>query len=148
MLRFWRDGPLVRIVATLLVLATAGAHAEEKAPANPIDTAYEACNEKDPSTAGMMACAAQAEKAWDKELNEAYRDLTGALKGNSLELLRQAQRLWVQQRDREFDLQGELRGELDGTMWGPVLFDQRVTHVKNRALQLRAYKSFLDDGRP
>ncbi len=131
-------------------MAVSGSVAAEEAKEapHPIDAAYETCIDKDPSTAGMMACTAVTEQAWDKELNEAYRELTGVLKGKSLEALRQAQRLWVQQRDKEFDLQGELRGELEGTMWGPILFDQRVTLVKNRALQLRTYKSFLDEGRP
>jgi uncharacterized protein YecT (DUF1311 family) len=140
--------PRVGLVATLLVLATAAAHAEEKEPPHPIDAAYSACIEKDPSTAGMMACAAEAEKAWDGELNAGYRELVGALKGKSLEALKQAQRAWVAQRDKEHALHEGIHEQLQGTMWGPVMADQRVTLVKNRALQLRAYKSFLDDGRP
>ena len=121
--------------------------APKEAP-HPISAAYEACNEKDPSTAGMMSCAAAAEAGWDKELNAAYGELTKALKGTSLEALRQAQRAWIAQRDREYALQDAIRGELDGTMWGPVMADQRASLVEARARQLRAYKSFLDDGRP
>lgn len=142
-----------RVIVLTYVFLSSAAWAQatpddEKEKPHAIDAAYSACIDKDPSTAGLMGCAAEAEKAWDKDLNEAYRELTGALKGKPLDVLRQAQRLWVQQRDKEFDLQDELRGQLEGTMWGPVLFDQRVTHIKNRAQQLRAYKSFLDDGRP
>lgn len=121
---------------------------EPKDKPHPIDAAYEACNDKDPSTAGMVGCAAAAEAAWDKELNEAYRELSGSLKGKSLEALRQAQRAWLAQRDKEYALQDAIHGELQGTMWGPVMADQRATLVKSRALQLRSYKSFLDDGRP
>lgn len=122
--------------------------AEPKDQPHPIDAAYEACNVKDPSTAGMLACAGKVEEAWDKELNAAYRELAGVLKGKSLEALRQAQRAWLAQRDKEHALHEAIHGELQGTMWGPVMADQRVTLVKTRALQLRAYRSFLDDGRP
>jgi uncharacterized protein YecT (DUF1311 family) len=130
------------------VLAHAARAEKEKGKPHPIDAAYEACTDKDPSTAGMLACAVEAEAAWDKELNGAYRELVNALKGRQLEALREAQRAWVAQRDKEHALQEAIHGELQGTMWGPVMADQRASLVKTRALHLRAYKSFLDDGRP
>ncbi len=135
------------IMPALLLVLAGGAAAETKAP-YAADTVYDSCLQKDPSTAGMIACSAEAEEAWDKELNDAFRDLARALKGRSLEVMRQAQRDWVEYRNREFRLIEAIRGELDGTMWGPVMAGQRVALVKARALQLRAYKSFLDDGRP
>lgn len=138
---------LLALGLALALLASAAAAEEKEAP-HAIDAAYEVCNDKDPSTAGMLACAAGAEAAWDKELNAAYRELVSSLKGKSLEALREAQRAWVAQRDKEFALQETVHEQLQGTMWGPVMADQRVTLVKNRALQLRAYKSFIDDGRP
>jgi hypothetical protein len=33
-------------------------------------------------------------------------------------------------------------------MWGPVMYGQRVDLIKTRALQLRAYIDYLNDGRP
>jgi uncharacterized protein YecT (DUF1311 family) len=140
--------PRVGVVAMLLVLAAAAARAEEKEPPHPIEAAYSACIDKDPSTAGMMACASAAETAWDGELNAAYRELVGALKGRPLEALKQAQRAWLAQRDKEHALQEAVHEQLQGTMWGPVMADQRVTLVTGRAQQLRVYKSFLDEGRP
>lgn len=140
--------PRVGLLATAIVLAAAGARAEEKEPPHPIEVAYSVCIDKDPSTAGMVACADVAEKAWDGELNAAYRQLVGALAGKPLEALKQAQRAWLAHRDKEHALQEAIHEQLQGTMWGPVMADQRVTLVKSRAQQLRAYKSFLDDGRP
>jgi len=135
-------------LAIFMALLT-GAAASDKTPLeSALDAQYEACVDKTPSTSGMMSCAADAEAAWDKELNSAYRDLVRALKGPTLEALKHAQRAWLAQRDKEFELQGAIRGELDGTMWGPMLADQRVTLIKQRAQQLRAYKSFIDEGRP
>jgi uncharacterized protein YecT (DUF1311 family) len=137
------------LAASLLLTIANGAGAEDgKEKPHPIDAAFEACTEKDPSTAGMLACAGEAEAAWDKELNAAYQELVSSLKGKQLDALREAQRAWVAQRDKEHALQEAIRGELQGTMWGPVMADQRTSLVKARALQLRAYKSFLDDGRP
>lgn len=132
----------------ILVLPAAAAAQNAETPEHTIGVDFDACVEKDPSTAGMMECSGAAESAWDRELNAAYRELVGALKGDALEALKQAQRAWVAQRDREFALQGAIRGELDGTMWGPIIAGQRVALVKARALQLRAYKEFLDNGRP
>ncbi len=115
---------------------------------HPIDAAFEKCIAADSSTAGMIGCAADAEMAWDMDLNAGYKDLVAALKGKSLEAARQAQRAWVAQRDKEFALQDALRGGLSGTMWGPIMADQRMSFVRARAQQLRAYIEFLKDGRP
>ena len=139
---------MLRLAGLCVVLGSSIVAAEEKEPPHPINAAYAACIDKSPSTAGMMACSGEAETAWDGELNAAYRELVGELKVKPLEALKQAQRAWVAQRDKEYALQETIREQLQGTMWGPVLSDQRVTLVKSRTLQLRAYKSFLDDGRP
>jgi len=139
------------VLASLLLLfafANPALAEDDEEKTHPIDAAYEACNEKDPSTAGMLACAAQAEAAWDKELNTVYQELSDALKGKALETLREAQRAWVAQRDKEYALHQAIHEQLQGTMWGPTMADQRVSLIKARAEQLRAYKSFLDDGRP
>lgn len=130
-----------------------GALAQTTAPEadkpDPIDAAYAACIEKDPSTAGMVGCADAAETAWDKALNEAYAKLLKELKGTPGEAaLRTAQRAWVAQRDAEYKLHSAVHGLLQGTMWGPVMADQRMSIVKARALQLRAYIDFIADGRP
>ncbi len=142
---------LRRAVPVLVVLLAVGHSAiaeEAKEKPDPVDAAYDACIEKAPSTAGMLGCSGEAEAAWDAELNAAYKALSAELKGEALEALKQAQRAWIAQRDREFALHEEIHGQLQGTMWGPVMSDQRVTVVKNRTLQLRALKSFLDEGRP
>lgn len=109
------------IVALALAAPT---RAAEQEPPHPIDAKMGKCMEADPSTAGLIGCAASAETAWDGELNQAYKALVAALKGKAVESLKQSQRAWVAHRDKEFALQGELRGQLSGTMWGPVMADQ------------------------
>ncbi len=96
----------------------------------------------------MIGCASAAETAWDVELNQAYKGLVGALKGKALDSLKQSQRAWIMQRDKDFALQDALRAQLSGTMWGPVMADQRVTFIKTRAQQLGAYAEILKEGRP
>jgi len=140
--------PWLLVVAALLLASAGGAIAQEqeKGPEHAIDTSYEACNDKNPSTQGMLACANAAEEAWDKELNAAYGALVRSLEGKALETLKQAQRAWLAQREKEYELHATIHAQLDGSMWGPVMADQRVTLLKQRALQLRAYKSFLEEG--
>lgn len=140
----------MRLAAAALVLAISGSppalHAAEGV-SHPIDRTMEACIDADASTAGMVTCTVAAEQAWDEELNDAYRDLMGRLDGEGKDLLRAAQRAWIAQRDAEFAFQGWMRGELDGTMWGPVIAGLRMSYVRSRALQLRNYRETLDSGR-
>jgi uncharacterized protein YecT (DUF1311 family) len=137
---------LILSAAVAVGLITPALAADE--PPHPIDAKFEKCVEADPSTAGLIGCASAAATEWDGELNQAYKILVGALKGKALDGLKQSQRAWITQRDKEFALQEALRAELSGTMWGPVMADQRVTFVKTRALQLRAYAEILKEGRP
>lgn len=120
----------------------------EKDDLHPIDRTMEACIDADSSTAGMVTCTLAAEQAWDEDLNEAYGELMATLDDEGKSRLRSAQRAWIAQRDSEFSFQSWMRGELDGTMWGPVIAGQRMSFVRARALQLRSYRETLDSGRP
>jgi uncharacterized protein YecT (DUF1311 family) len=142
-------GPNMRWILPLImaVWLITPALAADELP-HPIDTKFGTCVEADPSTAGMIGCASAAGTAWDAELNQAYKGLVGALTGRALDSLKQSQRGWITQRDKEFALQAALHAQLSGTMWGPVMADQRVTLIKTRALQLRAYAEILKEGRP
>jgi uncharacterized protein YecT (DUF1311 family) len=119
----------------------------EDAARDPIDVKMTACYETDPSTAGMLACANAAEDAWDRELNTAYKALQAAVKGKTRDALLLAQRAWIEQRNKEFGLYSALGGEVTGTMWAPILADQRMMLVRARTQQLRAYLDMLKDGR-
>lgn len=134
------------VLALLFTAAASPAAAQDEEP-HPIDRTMEACIDADPSTVGMVGCTVAAEQAWDDELNAAYRELMDVLDSDGQGLLRTAQRAWIAQRDGEFAFQAWMRGELDGTMWGPVIAGQRMSFVRARAMQLRSYRDTLDSGR-
>ena len=53
------------------------------------------------TTVGVMQCAADEYEAWDRWLNEAYRDLCEGLPEASVAQLREAQRSWMAHRDQD-----------------------------------------------
>ncbi len=112
-----------------------------------IDVRTARCMEANPSTSGLLECSNIAGKAWDVELNRVYQTLTAVLTGPALEALKQSQRAWIVHREKEFVVHEHLFAQLSGTMWGPVMADQRVLFIKKRAVQLRVYSEFLKDGR-
>jgi uncharacterized protein YecT (DUF1311 family) len=53
------------------------------------------------TTAGMLACRGDEYEAWDRWLNESYRDLRESLSDESVVALREAQRSWIAHRDQD-----------------------------------------------
>jgi len=51
--------------------------------------------------AGMMICAGEEYEAWDRWLNEAYRELRERLPDASVAGIREAQRSWTAHRDQD-----------------------------------------------
>jgi uncharacterized protein YecT (DUF1311 family) len=125
----------------LLLLATVALAQEE--PRHPIDKAFDACSEKDPSTAGMVKCMDKLYQAWDQELNKNYGQLLGKLKPAQKGLLRASQLEWIKHRDADFKLIDSIYARLPGQRYDviPMRLDERAELVRRRALQL---KGFLD----
>ncbi len=129
-------------VAFALALTTAAYAADGQ---HVIDLTSDSCVENNPSTAGMLDCYTRAEKEWDDELNRVYKALQAGLKPKAQDALKQAQRAWMAQRDKEFELITSINGQMEGTMWIPVMAEKRVEVVKARALALQAYLDLLKD---
>lgn len=110
-----------------------------------IELTTDSCVESNPSTAGMLDCYTRAEKEWDDELNRVYKALQAGLKPEAQDALKQAQRAWMAQRDKEFGLITAINGQMEGTMWLPVMAAKRVEVVKARALALQSYLDLLKD---
>ncbi len=128
-------------LALLLVLPV-----QAKEAGNTIDLTMESCLNSNDSTAGMLECFSRAEKDWDTELNRVYKALQGKLKPAGQDALKQAQKAWIVQRDREFELINALHAQLDGTMWIAVMAEKRADVVKTRALALQSYVDLLVEG--
>ena len=128
-------------LALLLVLPV-----QAKAAGNTIDLTTESCLNTNESTAGMLECYSRAEKDWDTELNRVYKALQNKLKPAGQDALKQAQKAWIVQRDKEFELINALHAQLDGTMWIAVMAEKRADVVKTRALALQSYVDLLVEG--
>ena len=129
----------------LFVFLPVAAFAQDGAPReeHAIDKALGRCIDKDPSTAGMVNCIAQASRDWDKELNRNYQRLTGALDPEPRRALRTAQQEWLKYRDREFALIDALYAKMEGTMYIPMHAEDRLRVVKRRAQELASYLEFI-----
>ena len=113
---------------------------------NTIDLSTESCLNTNDSTAGMLECFTRAEQEWDTELNRVYKALQSKLKPAGQDALKQAQRAWITQRDKEFELINAIHGQMDGTMWIAVMANKRADVVKERALALQSYIDMMAEG--
>lgn len=132
-------------IACVFLLAT-NVYAADKP--HVIDVATDSCLEQNPSTAGMLDCFTRAEQEWDNELNRAYKALQAQLKPEAQDALKQTQRVWIAQRDKEFELITAINGQMEGTMWIPIMAGQRVDVVKARAKALQGYIDLLQESAP
>ena len=128
-------------LALLLVLPV-----QAKETGNTIDLTTASCLNSNESTAGMLECFSRAEKDWDTELNCVYKVLQSKLKPAGQDALKQAQKAWIVQRDKEFELIKALHTQVDGTMWIAVMAEKRADVVKTRALALQSYVDLLVEG--
>ena len=124
----------------LLLLIVPSVALAQEASTHPIDKAFDACTEKDPSTGGMVMCIDTAYKKWDQELNKNYRALMAQLNPAGKQALKTAQLGWVAYRDKEFKLIDSIYDTLEGSMYVPMRYDQKMQIVRHRALALATYK--------
>lgn len=137
-----------RLLFLLLPLLAPSAVYAQETPVHPIDKFFEACTEKDPSTAGMMSCTDSAYKMWDKELNKNYLALMRKLKPEGKLTLKAAQLQWLKYRDAEFKFIDSIYSTLQGTMYLPMHYGQRMEIVKQRSLALAAYLDLTGESEP
>jgi uncharacterized protein YecT (DUF1311 family) len=124
----------------LIFLFAISAFAEDD---HSIDLKEARCIEADSSTAGMANCTKQAEVEWDQELNKYYGLLIKSLNKEQAELLRQAQRAWLEYRDKEIKNISTFFSSKAGTMWIPIRAAHYNDLVKQRALELKNYYDLL-----
>ncbi len=135
--------PLVVIVFSGFTHGQTGKGNEEEK--HPIDQRLADCLDvsENQTTVGMVNCAEKAEEEWDQELNKYYTLLMGVLSNPEKELLRQAQRKWLEYRDSEFKFSAEMHYNLEGSMWRIVAAERRAYIIRDRALALKVYYEIL-----
>lgn len=85
----------IRYSLPLLLLVFAPVVCAQETKPHPIDKAYDACTEKNPTTGGLVECAETAYKKWDLELNKNYQALMRRLKPAGKQLLKSSQVSWT-----------------------------------------------------
>ncbi|QQZ28152.1 DUF1311 domain-containing protein [Thiothrix subterranea] len=136
----------MRYVLAVAVAVMVALPVQAKTAQDTIDLTTESCLTTNDSTAGMLECFSRAEKEWDTELNRVYKALQSELKPAAQDALKQAQRAWMAQRDKEFELINAIHQQMDGTMWIAVMAGKRADVVKTRALALQDYLDLLTEG--
>ncbi|MFN3939603.1 MAG: lysozyme inhibitor LprI family protein [Chitinophagales bacterium] len=115
----------------------------------PIDAALEACLEiaDNQTTQGMIECVRTAEKAWDAEMNVAYRNLLSVLTPEEADLLRSAQKAWLSYRDKEMPFAGTIYTNLGGTMWLVEAAFRNYEIVRSRCMELQSYYTIVAENK-
>lgn len=121
----------------LLLLASALA-AEPEPPKHAIDVALSACMDtsEGSTTLGMIQCTDTATKAWDVELNKAYKALMAQLEPDNATALKEAQRAWIAYRDADIKAIYGMLGQQDGTLWRITAAGRVLDLTESRARQL------------
>jgi uncharacterized protein YecT (DUF1311 family) len=107
----------IALIFSLFLLPLCPAQEVGKEKEHPIDIAMDKAIEKNPSTAGMVEAFAAAGEKWDTELNKNYKILIAKLDPDARKALREAQRAWVTQRDKEIDYLIKFYSKMEGTMY-------------------------------
>jgi uncharacterized protein YecT (DUF1311 family) len=129
-------------ILLLLLTATLAAAEDDR---DPIDVIWEDCagGGEGPNAEQMLACHAEARRAWDRAADEAYADLLGRIKSPSRELLIESQRRWAVFRDAELALwraQAESPDDLNAEV---NLHAAAADIARARALYLREYRDYF-----
>ena len=126
-------------VCLAALIAFASVHAEPTEIEDPIDVAMDKAMDKDPSTAGMVQAAADADTKWQKEIDRALSRLKEAMSAKQWKALQRSQAAWKSYRDKEVATQDTIYESMQGSMWVPVAATSITKLDKARALLLRDY---------
>lgn len=149
--------PLPDTVRTLERTDSAGAGADGSeqdiplAPGvhHPLDATLEACQEAaNWTTQGVVRCLGQSTRAWEDELDAQYDSLMDAIEGDRARIVRAAQRAWTQYRDREAQVIEAVYSPRLGTIWRTISAGSVMDLARDRALELRDYRSLASGQLP
>lgn len=113
------------IIILVFTITRAFSQSDERTDSNSIDLNLKACldSTENETTVGMIYCTAEAESAWDAEMNKYYKLLQGILSQPEMLKLKASQIKWLEFRDAEFSTSKLIYSDLQGTMWRIVSVD-------------------------
>jgi len=120
---------------------------ENKKKTDPIDINYKKCldSPENQDTKGMIACAAEAKKAWETEMNKYLKLLQKKLNAEQNKKLQASQEAWLKYKEQEFSLSSSIYFGMGGTMWHFVAADNETEFIKQRALRLKSFYTTLNE---
>lgn len=111
-----------------------------------IDKRVEELMDQDPSTAGMVKAIDWEQQEWDKVLNDSYQELLSSLPKEGQQALKEAQRAWIDYRDKQYKALGAIYSQTEGTMFIPMAANSRALITKHRAIELAGLVGILEIG--
>lgn len=126
-------------------LLTNSTYAQEELTEEAIEKKLEICLDENYTTMGMIECMNEYAKNWDTLLNKYYKLLKAELKQDGKNYLKEAEIAWIKFRDAENELIEHIFTSLEGTMYLPMLAEEKATLIKTRALQLKSYYQELQN---
>jgi uncharacterized protein YecT (DUF1311 family) len=110
--------------------------------ANNIDGALKQClSNPDATTLSMLECYGTAYQKMDQRLNEAYKALMAKLPADQKELLKGAQKKWLQFREAELKLSAALDPNAGGSLARVNASSNLYEVTKHRVEELESYLS-------
>jgi uncharacterized protein YecT (DUF1311 family) len=138
-----RVGINAMVMCALLLLFSLLSFPALAADPDPLDAALDVCLAKPEalSTPGMVECADEAIRGWDKRLNEVYQQVMTDLDPKSRELLRASQRRWVAFREAEHEAMGGPWRQDRGTIIRVLTVNADLSAIKERVQEVQLYGS-------
>jgi uncharacterized protein YecT (DUF1311 family) len=113
----------------------------------PIDKFEEECINNNSTTTGMNNCIEESCKQWDAELNKYYKLLMGILSKEEKQELKDSQVSWLKYRDLETKFRMNTFLNNQGTMYSNMAMSEKLSIVKQRALELKSLYDTLEVAR-
>ncbi len=98
------------------------------------------------TTKGMIDCVNTAITMWDIELNKTYKRMLDLLTVEQKEILKIAQRKWIEYRDKEIEFSNQIYSDMQGTMWLPISARTKLDLTRQRTIDLENYIADLTIG--
>lgn len=131
----------------IVLLAAAPLHITAQSHSNvtdSIDSILRQCQDSVTSTYATISCLDDALDAWDKELNRVYKDVMQHLDEKNKELLKSAQRKWLEFRDQEFAFSNQFY-DRQGKGWAYDRIYRQMELTRTRVFELRKYRLAIYD---
>ena len=134
------------LLSMTVVLTTAGlAHAAATTETEKIDGAYSACIDRSGGvTSSMLDCTGIASGKMDKRLNQTYKALMGKLPKAKQDLLKDAQRKWLEWHSAEQELSYAVDPNEGGTLQTLTASGFAYNMLKQRVKDLEDYLTGLE----